>query len=139
MTRLREIDVNLAITRHLSEAGFLVVPEFPILGKVVDIFGLRPQDDATVTIECKESDWRKAAAQARVGSLVSQAAYVAMPARRVTDAARSCFLASGLGLFTVNDDMTVDEILEPAAVVCSVVELHRAAKRRFLDLVELGL
>ncbi len=136
--RLREADVSLAVRRYLTTKGYLVVAEFPFLGRVVDIFGLRPTDDATVTIECKESDWRKASTQARVASMMSQSAYVAMPARKVTNAALLCFQASGVGLLIVNDDSSVVNVLEPSADPIGVAELHLAAKQRFLDLVELG-
>ncbi len=137
MIRVREADVILAVTKYLTDGGFVLIQEFPILGKVVDIFGLRIHDEATIAVECKEKDWRRAGAQARVSRVISHSAYVAMPAAHVSESASTYFKVIGLGLLVVTHDGHVEKRLEPEASKSPTV-LHQRARQRFFDLAILG-
>jgi len=134
LKRVREADVAAAVADYLTVRGYDIVQEFPMLGRLFDIYGLRAADGLAITVECKERDWRRAAAQARVGRVVSSVAYVAMPAAQVSTAAQAFLQAEGLGLLVVTGDLEVQERFSPAASNRSVAVLRERALERFEQL-----
>jgi hypothetical protein len=133
--RLREAEVAAAVSGYLLALGYAVVPEFPILGRQFDLFGVREADGAAITVECKERDWRRAAAQARVCRAVTGAAYVAMPAACVSDTADAFLRASGLGLLVVTGELEVSERFGPLVSQGAHTPLGDRARQRFANLV----
>ena len=99
--RVRELQVVAAVSRYLQSAGYATAEEFPLLGRVADIFGVREDGSELVAIECKERDWRRALRQAERYRAAADSVFIAMPAHAVTDNVTQAAATVGIGILGV--------------------------------------
>jgi hypothetical protein len=101
------------VARWLASAGFTCWRDVSYLGRWIDLYGVDGRG-ATVAVELKVADWRRALYQARLLRPAADRAYVGIWAPYVHRAAAASddLKAAGVGLLSVNG--TCDEVLEPA-------------------------
>jgi len=100
----KERQLRVPVARFAKRQGFcLQTVELPFYEYRIDLYGFSRKNDATVAIELKLSNWRKALVQAMLYQLCADLVYIAMPessARRVdTSELEFC----GVGLIGVRD------------------------------------
>ncbi len=102
--RMREAQVVAAVTEWTSRQGMEYSHEFPVLGRVADVFALHSLSGDTLAVECKERDWRKGIRQARVYSVAADHVFIALPSPRVTPYALNAIGSEGFGVLAVTED-----------------------------------
>ncbi|MGD0018252.1 MAG: hypothetical protein ABSD62_03280 [Candidatus Limnocylindrales bacterium] len=102
--RIREQEVVEAVVCFIDTMGFDHVREFPLLGKVADVYGFRRDLDVSLAVECKERDWRRAIRQAVAYQVAADLVFLAMPARHVTDNVTREMRCRGIGVISVGQD-----------------------------------
>src|SRR5439155_3547107 len=102
MSRIREEHVRTAVLQSLKRSGYELRCEFPLVGRVADIFGVHVSSGVTVAVECKERDWSKAIRQARAYQGAADLVYVALPRSRASEKAKQALACYGLGLLVVD-------------------------------------
>jgi hypothetical protein len=112
--RMREADVVVAVETYITELGFHQVREFPLLGKIADVFAFHSDADVCLAVECKERDWRGALRQAVAYQAGADLVFVAIPAVRVTDFMTQQMSMRGIGVMAVAEDGLL-EVTVPAA------------------------
>ena len=130
--RMRESFVQAAVIAALEAAGSVVRAEYPMLGRIADIYCLRP-DGKVVAVECKERDWSRAVRQARTYQAAADLVYVALPAARVTDRAIEELSLVQIGLLAVTDEGEVWTALESKVAPQLVLALRERNKTRLAD------
>lgn len=131
MSRMREDEVCTAVAAWLRAVGFDLQPEFPVLGKVADLYGVNPTTGATIAVECKERDWGRAILQARIYQVAAELVYVALPAASATEAARASLMTQGLGLLVVEEGGATHELIAPRPAGHFTPLLMDKARMRF--------
>jgi hypothetical protein len=129
--RLREAAVVEAVTWYMSQRGYDVLGEYPILGKVADIYGLHPAEGRSVAVECKERDWRRGLEQARRYRAAADDVFLALPLRAVTEEVAQRAHTIGIGIITVDDTSGVDILLEADKISTSIPELQQRTRQQF--------
>lgn len=91
------------MTAWLTDAGYRVDAEIPILGRRADLVGTR--DDGLVAVELKLHDWAGALRQSVAYQIAADRVWVAMPLAAASTAYRQRwrFEAEGVGLLGVDD------------------------------------
>jgi hypothetical protein len=107
---MREADVVAAVHQYVGGQGFDLLPEFPLLGRVADLFGVRGQR-CSIAIECKERDWRRGVNQARRYLAAVDEVYLAVPGRVVTEELTQTALKVGIGVLGVGVDNVVSVVV----------------------------
>ena len=129
--RIRESDVVAAVFTWLEEDGFAPQLEYPILGKVADVFAVASGGGRVVAVECKERDWRRAVRQARLYQLAAEHVYVALPGSCVTEKVSREMAHHGLGLIGVTEDGGVVILLDPRSSQGLMESLRNRAAAQF--------
>ena len=98
-----EAELVEPLATWLTDAGYRVDAEIPILGRRADLVGAREGD--LVAIELKMRDWSAALRQAIAYQLAANSAWVAMPLAGASLAYRQRwrFEGEGVGLLAVDD------------------------------------
>ncbi len=102
--RIREKQVVEAVIDFIATMGFEHVLEFPLLGKVADVYAFRRDLDVSLAVECKETNWRGALRQAVAYQVAADLVFLAMPAPHVTDNVTREMRQRGIGVISVADD-----------------------------------
>jgi hypothetical protein len=102
--RIREQQVTEAVIGFIQTMGFSHICEFPLLGKVADVYAFRRDLDVSLAVECKERDWRRAIRQAVAYQVAADLVFLAMPAPHVTENVTREMRARGIGVISVGHD-----------------------------------
>src|SRR5438445_13380118 len=129
--RIREEAICAAVITRMHRRGYRTLREFPILGKVADVYAVHPRTGVTISIECKERDWVRGALQARVYQGASDYVYMAIPRMRASDRVRAALGEKGIGLIVVDSDGRTREVLNPKRASHLTPSLHQRAKQYF--------
>jgi len=136
VTRIRESAIVEAVVGWLTFLGYELYRELPILGRHIDLFAVHPIGRATIAVECKERDWRKAVWQAMVCQLIADNVYIALPPYTVTKQAYDVIREAGLGVLLVNQDGHCWPTLVPNPSRRPDVRLYSSATQRFKHLTQ---
>ncbi len=88
----------------------------------IDLYGFSPEKNLTVAIELKLKNWRRAYEQALLYQLCSDLVFIALPERTIHSVDKDLLAEHGLGLLSVQDKHTCNQILAPK--VSNVVRKH---------------
>jgi len=103
----RESQLLEPVARFAKRKGFgLQSVELPFYKYRIDLYGFSHKNDATVAIELKLKNWKRAVEQTMIYQLCADLVYIAMPeisARRVD---KSELESNGIGLIGVRDSGT---------------------------------
>jgi hypothetical protein len=130
---LRENDLVTAVVPWLDLLGYNTFLEFPILGKVADVYAYSTDVTRTVAIECKVREWRRGLRQVRVYQAAVDAVFLAVPTQAVTDKLTQAVGMMGAGLITVDVAGRVVVALSPTGDGHSWPQLRRRTLERALD------
>ncbi|MDR3725270.1 MAG: hypothetical protein P4K83_12405 [Terracidiphilus sp.] len=76
----KEAQLLTPVAEFAKRSGFrLQLPEMPFYEYRIDLYGFSKSKDATVAIELKLHDWKRALEQAMLYQLCSDFVYIAMP------------------------------------------------------------
>lgn len=81
----------------------MVKSEVPFLSRCIDVV-IVDQNDRIISIEFKISKWRHAIEQATNHKLGSDAAYICLPKRKISDILSSAVTEAGIGLLLYDPD-----------------------------------
>jgi hypothetical protein len=129
---MREAVVVEAVCGFIQERGYAFLAEYPLLGKVADVYGLLSlEHDRTIAIECKERDWRRGLEQARRYQLATDEVFLAVPERVVTDELTQEASRLGVGLLVVVPSKAVRIALEAKPTTNLIPSLRGRALEHF--------
>jgi hypothetical protein len=128
--RVREAEVRAAVLRMLSSGGFDTLIEFPILGRVADVFACGIED-TTIAVECKERDWRRGIQQARTYTLATDRVFVGIPEGRLTAKLTQAAAMIGIGVIAVDNDGRAMVAIEPSAAIVPLPSLRSRTRAHF--------
>ena len=102
-TYLREASLEEPVIQHLQGLSFqALLREAPFYDYRIDLLAFSFADNASVAVELKLSNWRRAFEQAIVYQLCVDFAFVAMPQEAIDKINRSLFEEHGIGLIAVS-------------------------------------
>jgi hypothetical protein len=113
--RIRESQVVDSVVAFVELLGFELVREFPLLGKVADIYAIRRDVDLSLAIECKERDWHRSLRQTMAYQVGADLVFLAMPASQITTNVRREMKQRGIGVISVDGDGTTSVVLPARA------------------------
>ena len=100
----KESQLLPAVARFAELKGFgLQAVELPFYEYRIDLYGYSPKKNATMAIELKLSDWRRALHQTLLYQLCSDLVYIAMPERSAQRVEVSELRQNGVGLIAVSE------------------------------------
>jgi hypothetical protein len=129
--RVREETICVAIVARMERRGYRTHREFPILGKIADVYAVHPRTGVTVSVECKERDWVRGILQARVYQGASDYVYMALPRRRTTTRVLERLMERGIGLIVVDGQGRTRQVLDARRATHLTPALHQRAKQNF--------
>jgi hypothetical protein len=92
------------VARFVKRRGFhLQSVELPFYEYRIDLYGFSRKSDATVAIELKLNNWRRALEQSMLYQLCADLVYIAMPESSAMRVDRSVLECNGIGLIAVRD------------------------------------
>ncbi|SRR6266849_267784 len=100
----KESDLLAPVARFVKRRGFcLQTAELPFYEYRIDLYGFSRKNDATVAIELKLSNWKRALEQTMLYQLCADLVYIAMPESSARRVDKSELEANGIGLIAVRD------------------------------------
>lgn len=78
-TKVPEYQLQEAVAEYYRKQGFIVAQEIQFFTKRIDLFAVDRSSLATVAIETKIHDWKRALLQARAYLLCADYVYIALP------------------------------------------------------------
>lgn len=99
--RVSECQLQEAVAEHFRRHGYVVMPEIQFLTKRIDLFAVHRASLATVAIETKIHDWKRALFQARIYLLCADHVFVAMPSALAHNLAAKGFGDDAVGLLAI--------------------------------------
>jgi hypothetical protein len=129
--RIREEAVCVAIVVRMERRGYRTHREFPILGKVADVYAVHPRTGVTVSVECKERDWGRGVLQARVYQGASDYVYMALPRKQPSARVLQTLEERGIGLILVDEQGRTRQVLDARRASHFTPVLHQRAKQNF--------
>lgn len=100
-TKVPECQLQEAVAEHFRKQGSIVMPEMQFFTKRIDLFAVDRASLATLAIEVKISDWKRAMAQARAYLLCADYVYIALPSDLAYNVATKDFDIDPVGLLAV--------------------------------------
>lgn len=101
ITKVPECQLQEAVAEYLEKQGFIVMPEVQFFTKRIDLFAVDRTSLATIAIEAKIRDWKRAITQARAYLLCADHVYIALPSDLAYNVATRGF-NSPIGLLAVD-------------------------------------
>jgi hypothetical protein len=86
--------------------------ELPFYEYRIDLYGFSMKRDATLAIELKLADWRRALEQAMLYQLCADLVYIAMPERSVDRVDKTQLSLHGVGLISVTESGSCECVLQ---------------------------
>jgi hypothetical protein len=100
----KEAQLLEPVAKFAKSKGYgLQLAELPFYEYRIDLYGFSHRKDATVAIELKLTDWRRALIQSLLYQLCADLVYIAMPRNSALRVDRAALKAEGVGLLAVND------------------------------------
>jgi hypothetical protein len=128
----KESQLLVPVARFAKLKGFgLQAVELPFYEYRIDLYGYSRRRNATVAIELKLTDWRRALRQALLYQLCSDLVYIAMPARSAKRVEVSELREYGIGLISIND-LRICSCILPAVQHNEVRHFYRLTQVEFL-------
>lgn len=110
----RESSLLTAVSSFVCDQSFHVQKrELQFFNYSIDLYAFSPQTRATIAIELKLKNWRRAFEQGILYQLCSDFVYVALPQKRIDSLDLNLFSSQGLGVIAVHDETTCSEVLAP--------------------------
>jgi hypothetical protein len=98
----RESQLLQPVANFATRKGFhLQTAELPFYEYRIDLYGFSQNENATIAIELKLSDWRRALEQAMLYQLCSDFVYIALPERSARRVDLAELRKNGIGLLAV--------------------------------------
>jgi hypothetical protein len=95
------------VARFAKRKGFsLQSVEMPFYEYRIDLYGFSRKNNATVAIELKLNDWKRAVEQTLIYQLCADLVYIAMPENSAKRVDKSQLECNGIGLIAVRDSGT---------------------------------
>lgn len=129
--RMREAEVAAAVTTYVEARGYSVLTEYPLVGKIADVFGAMETQGKSIAVECKERDWRRGLEQARRYQVAADDVYLALPEQAVTEELAREATRVGVGLLVVLAESEVKLMVDPRRAAHFVPELKERALAQF--------
>jgi hypothetical protein len=121
------------VERFARVKGFsLQKVELPFYEYRIDLYGFSLKKDATVAIELKLNDWRRALEQAMLYQLCADLVYIAMPARATRRVDHAQLRSHGVGLIAVLETGRCSCVLQ-AAKHSEVRHYYRQSQIEYLQ------
>lgn len=128
----KESQLLKPVARFAQQQGFcLQEHEVPFYEYRIDLYGFCAHNDATVAIELKLTDWRRALEQALLYQLCSDYVYIAMPERSAVKVDTEELRRQGIGLISVLESSDCACLL-PATAHTEVRQFYRSTQIEFL-------
>ena len=100
----KESQLLKPVAKFAKQQGFgLQKRELPFYEYRIDLYGFCADENATIAVELKLTDWRRALEQAVLYQLCSDYVYIAMPERFVGRVDTGKLESQGIGLIAVLD------------------------------------
>jgi hypothetical protein len=100
----RESQLLEPVARFAKRKGFyLQSAELPFYEYRIDLYGFSHKRDATIAVELKLNDWRRALEQTMLYQLCADLVYIAMPERSAMRVDKAELESNGIGLIAVRD------------------------------------
>ena len=96
-----ERQLQEAVAEHFRKQGYVVMPEMQFFTKRIDLYAVHRVSLATVAIETKIHDWKRALFQARIYLLCADRVFVAMPSSLAHNIAAEGFSRDAVGLLAI--------------------------------------
>lgn len=120
------------VSRFAKRKGFsLQSAELPFYEYRIDLYGFSRRNNATVAIELKLNNWRRALEQTMLYQLCADLVYIAMPESSVRRVNRAELESNGVGLIAVRDSGTCACVLL-AKEHAEVRQLYRQSQIKYL-------
>ncbi len=128
----RESQLFGPVARFARREGFVLqTAELPFYECRIDLYGFSRKNDATVAIELKLNDWRRALEQALLYQLCSDFVYIAMPESSARRVDRAELHSNGIGLIAVLTSGSCSCLL-PAREHSEVRQFYRVTQIEYL-------
>jgi hypothetical protein len=128
----KESQLLKPVANYARRKGFcLQTAELPFYEFRIDLYGFSAQYDATVAVELKLTDWRRAVQQAMLYQLCADIVYIAMPESSVQRVDRTVLRNSGVGLIAVVGAGNCSCVLE-APAHSEVRQFYRTSQIAYL-------
>jgi hypothetical protein len=99
----RESELLEPAARFATNRGFrLQCAELPFYEYRIDLYGFSRRLDATVAIELKLADWRRAFVQTLLYQLCADLVYIAMPVVAALNVEKTVLASEGVGLLAIH-------------------------------------
>jgi len=98
---ISELQLQEAVKDYFIRSGFVVTPEMQFFSKRIDLFGVNRRSLATIAVEAKLSNWKRASFQARAYLLCADRVFVALPSHLAHRIANKGFDRDSFGLLGV--------------------------------------
>ncbi len=99
--KVSERQLQEAVAEYFRKQGYVVMPEMQFFTKRIDLYAVYRTSLATVAIETKIHDWKRALFQARIYLLCADRVFVAMPSSLAHNVVAECFSRDAVGLLAV--------------------------------------
>jgi hypothetical protein len=129
--RTREAQVVEAVAAYVASRGFAVLSEYPLLGKIADLYGVERSTSRSIAIECKERDWRRGLEQARRYQPAATEVFLAVPSKVVTSELSETAETLGIGVMSVKEFAEVEVVVQSRAVLWLSPALHERSLAQF--------
>jgi hypothetical protein len=128
----KESQLLKPVAKFAQQQGFcLQIHELPFYEYRIDLYGFCADENSTVAIELKLTDWRRALHQAMLYQLCSDYVYIAMPECSVGRVDKAELQSQGIGLISVLESGDCSCLL-PATEHSEVRQFYRTTQIEFL-------
>jgi len=128
----KESQLLQPVANFASRKGFrLQTAELPFYEYRIDLYGFSQNADATIAIELKLTDWRRALEQAMLYQLCSDFVYIALPERSARRVDLTQLRENGIGLLAVFNSGSCSCLL-PAVEHDEVRHFYRSTQIEYL-------
>lgn len=100
-TKVPEYQLQEAVAEYYRKQGFIVTHEVQFFTKRIDLFAVDRASLATIAIEAKIHDWKRALLQARAYLLCADYVYIALPSNLAHNVAGRNIDKDSVGLLAV--------------------------------------
>ena len=115
--KIAELQLQEAVGAYLMRQGFIVMSETQFFSKRIDLFAVNRDTLATIAIEIKIHDWKRASLQARTYLMCADQVFVALPSRLAHQVARKNFDRENIGLLAIQTFETPPETWDISTVI----------------------
>jgi hypothetical protein len=101
---MRETDLIAPLVKTYAEKGYRAFAEVQLSSRWIDVLLVHEENEETIAVELKLTDWKRAYRQAKVYPIAADYVYVGMPEQYIHRALEHSdyFQGLGIGLLSIN-------------------------------------